>query len=307
MSSSHNIAQMGNNIVVMHKTMGRSTEAYELGPMSMELALYLDYKLKELELRDKGDLENLSGIQYLLTKDTYLRDIIIRSQLAGMRGYKPRIVEEFDLITPYGLMKARKAKIVVDEINKEFDNIVYAPGDWQNLDEMFITAGFPIRVLTMLKLLIKGIKVGYERYQQEQQSNKPSIQNPLEGILDEFIPIDPMQNLKIAAQKQQEAPTPQVDVLSDIRDARRQADIPQQRFDPFIIPNSIDISTDNRVWVATSTFTQKSRNDLNVLIKYGLVDLKTYNLGEIGRPKHIVRPSLTGNKLIKDLGDLRLI
>lgn len=298
---------MGDLIVIKHELMGNSLEAKELGPMSMELALWLEYKLQEEDFRKHNDEDNLAGIQYFLNRDPYLKELVTRSQLAAMRGYKPKLAEQFDYLTPQGYEKAKKARIVIKEINETLDNIVYDPGMWKKTDEFFVTAGIPRRCANMLNMMDKALKQAKQNF--DNDPDKEHLPPVIFGEEDKPLKKDQTPKLTLSQSKHRELseidlqqPRP---VLSDIKDNLKKTELPPE-FDTLTFYGELsDEST--RCWVPTAAFGQNARNDLNVLIRYGLVDLKQYNIGSKGRPKHIIRVSRVGQLVLKDMQELRLV
>lgn len=288
----NNMFVMGDMLVIKHKLMGNSQEAANLGPMSMELALWLEYKLTEADMREQEDSDGLAGIQYFLNRDPVLADVVIRSQLAGMRGYDPKLVEQYDYLTHLGLEKAKRARIVIKEINETLDNIVYSPNDWHNSDEMFITAGIHKRAIMMLRVMKSAIHEARRRYEDGTDAPPPVKVNDETKETTRSLP--PEQN---------EFPT--IDSIADLRHVVKKTELPTN-FETIIFYGELT-DEESRCWVPTAAFGQRARYDLNILVKYGLVDLKSYNLGNKGRPKHIVRPSRIGHTVLKDLERLRLL
>lgn len=331
------IKQLGNDIVIRNKVVGAAPELVDLGPkgMSLELAVFLHYKLLESQYKAEDD-ERLSGVQYALTGHKIFRDLVTRSQLAGMRGYRPKLIENYHMITPLGKDRAEKVGPLIEEINNELDNIVNVPDEWQDSDEMFLLAGIPVRVALMLQLLSKAIKEAKRAYEVEQANSKYQVvPDPQDEVLDlltddtkEPIPPKSLEDIareneqkqifarmrKAADQAQeairtQNAPTrsqpPQEAGLEDLVDGTLQSTLPQD-FSAIVLPFE-KLAIENKVWVPTATFGQKARNDLVVLVRYGLVDLKQYNEGNKGRPKHVIRPSRIGYTVLRDLEAMRLL
>jgi len=297
-----NVFAMGNLIVVKHKTMGNSKEAYDLGPMTMELALWLEYKLREHEYRLANDTDNLAGIQYYLKRDPYLTDLVNRSKLAAYRGYNPRLVDStYNTLTPLGLERARQASIVITEINQEFNNIVYVPAEWVNLDEMFVTAGIPIRIINMLRTIHNALIEAQSHVEAGNWHNVDEESEQYEKDIDE----QELALQRIAAENRQKAKKTKSSIvnITTLEDNLNVTERPEE-----ITVKLLNTGAPKpEAWVPTAPFGQRGRNDLNVLVKYGLIDLRSYLTGDKGRPKHIIKPARNGLVLLENLEKIGLL
>ena len=291
----NNVFAMGNLIIVKHKTMGNSPEATNLGGMSMELALWLEYKLREHEYRLANDTDNLAGIQYYLKRDPYLTDLVNRSKLAAYRGYNPRLVDSaYNTLTPFGLEKARQASIVISEINQEFNNIVYVPAEWVDLDEMFVTAGIPIRIINMLRTIHNALIEAQAKVEAGDWHNADE---------QDETDKDPLQRITEENKQKVQRRTDDIVNITTLEDNLKVTERPEE-----ITVKLLNTGAPKpEAWVPTAPFGQRGRNDLNVLVKYGLIDLRSYLTGDKGRPKHIIKPARNGLVLLENLEKIGLL
>jgi len=93
-----------------------------------------------------------------------------------------------------------------------------------------------------------------------------------------------------------------IDETSDIMRVVEEHNQPQP-----LIARTYQTGETRQGFVPTSILEQKSRNDLKVLVKLGLVDLKAVAAGVRGRPKHIVRVNDIGRIMVEDLTARKLI
>ena len=142
-------------------------------------------------------------------------------------------------------------------------------------DEILLNATIPVRSLRMLQKLSTGIAEAEQAHTQ--------------GKLAKTI---------IPEEKDKK---PHVGVMS-IKDTRSHVATPNQAF----LPEIYQVPTGTQAFVPTATFGQKARTDLRYLIRYGMVELKAYVTGR-GRPKHIIRVSTPGERILLDLQKQGLI
>lgn len=280
------IAHFGSNILIAHTIVGDSPTNALLGDMSVEMAIYLEAKSTELELREAGDRESILGITNFFGTPQ-MRSLYSRGYNAGFRGYQPILIDSGGNLTELGREKALSAKDIVAELNDYRPNFAYEPHTWTEADEIILTANIPVRAVRLLRIMNMAISATEQAYaanamsrmlaREKEREDKTDITNNLVKQ-DEAGPVGRrmimMEELELHSQ------TPDVELKPEI----------------FDIGSGV-----TQAYVPTATFGQRARTDLRYLIKLGLVDLRAYVQSGRGRPKHVVRVSIPGERVLTTL------
>ena len=293
-------------IIISHPIAGLGPQPAQLGPMSLELALWLKYRLEEFLAHSTYDhLEAAQLANFFQSPDVH--EWNVRCILAGTRGYKTKLCAETGKLSEYGLTIAKTATEIIDQTERELfksDPTGVAPKNfknwrtWKSADELFISANFSVRQARMLKLMLDAITEA-ERLNKQHlvyDWTKISTNDEIAGNGTEPLPVSQKPQTDEDDQNGETRLLPPVSELTDIL-SYKSHHIENQPFEAITLMSDIG----RRGFVPTAIFGQKARNDMKMLTKYGLVDIKAYAHGQRGRPKHVVRPSVIGDRLVADL------
>jgi sortase (surface protein transpeptidase) len=292
----------GQAIFIAHKLVGNHPNVLELGEMSMELAIWLEAELSRTRLKESGDQDALTGLNNFLGQPQ-IRAIVERSENAAERGYTPQLRDEYGNMTQDGRIKAELVSEIIQEVNEFRENYAYTPMSWIGADEIIINATIPVRSLKMLQMLSRGTAEAEDIHRNGRLAQTVQQQQRLLE-LENSENSDKAENAEESEnsnQQQDSDKKPYIGVVS-IRDTRANVATPNQEFQPQIYNGAQGA----QAYVPTSTFGQKARTDLRYLIRYGLVELKAYVTGR-GRPKHIIRVSTPGERILLDLQHRNLL
>lgn len=290
----------GQAIFIAHKLVGNHPNVLELGEMSMELAIWLEAELSRIRLKESGDHDALSGLSNFLGQPQ-IRTIVERSENAAERGYTPQLRDEYGNLTQDGRIKAELVSDIIQEVNEFRENYAYAPMSWIGADEILINATIPVRSLKMLQMLSRGTAEAEDIHRNGRLAQTVQRQQRLLNQEKENETEDSDKDTENSNQQQDSDKKQYIGVVS-IRDTRANVATPNQEFQPQIYNSA----QGDQAYVPTSTFGQKARTDLRYLIRYGLIELKAYVTGR-GRPKHIIRVSTPGERILLDLQHRNLL
>lgn len=300
----------GRTIFIAHPIAGKFPETQQLGHCSTELAFWLRLRnqYEKARLDTEPDIAVTERLQRQILTNQHTQDWNTRSVQSGLRGYKPQLCNETGKLTIYGKELANYAQTVYSALLYECANIRVDvpdptnPDNFKKADDCFITADISIRVFKLLQIITQAIDEAEIRH--AEQNIQTNSRLHLQYIAD-FFNNEAELSKKVRMQegriKGQKSKRFSIDNVPDASDLIRGPEITD--LDPLYMMQSqiraIDITND--AYVPTGSFGQRARSDLRVLFKYGLVDLRTYSLGGRGRPPHIIRTSVTGRIVVKDL------
>lgn len=315
------VSNFGSAIGIAHKVLNINHMVMEMGitDMSMELAIWLLAHAKSAETLGEGTF---------LQSSTTLRQMSERALTAATRGYRPMLADtdnkrNIPILTTHGQILANKLAEVIDVINEETDNSAWNPSQWNTADEMFIVANIPLRTVKLLNMFNMAILTTETKFANKmREAGITSVTPAAASYLYEFnIPIlggidrtknsetDKNPNKQYDTDKNSETDkTNRQDKNTDfyipVMPSQIRAGMNNIRQE--IAPNDCLLFQDGNAphwaaWVPVSIFSPSTRVDMRYLYRFGLVDLRAFNSPGRGRPRLIVRPSIVGDKLLKDL------
>lgn len=280
------VINMGTHILISH--LGEPVN--DLGDMSTELALWLEARLLDQKFREENEEDpEITRAKYQISTNQTILDMDRRAAQSAQRGYKPPYANNINRLTPLGAIKAQQARIVIEELNRLEHNICQYPDKWEKADDFIIKATIPARALKMLGIFNKAVIDAEQRLTDE---NALAVQAEL------------IRRREQRLQKEQEEQTQTktaIPSITEIEDVSHELALPDQSFDLVLLSVGENVY---RAFIPIAYLREKAKTDLSYLIKYGLVDLKTYRDGSAGRPKHVVYPSKPGIKVFNHINNL---
>jgi hypothetical protein len=305
------VMNFGETIFIAHKIAGTGENVAKLGEMSLELAIFLEAQYNLERLKELGDHEKAKHLTAFFGQPQ-IRAIADRAKVAGNRGYLEQLTDVYGNLTPMGREKALVASEIIAEINAEQENLAYEPSKWLKADELIINATIPTRALRMLQLISKAITQVEQDHaakamrrmveeQQRAQAGKEAVNNS--DLANETTESDRHKEPTVGNYIPKQAKTHDKPKVINLADLEINTQVPDQAF----IPQVFETEQAVQAYVPTATFGQKARTDLRYLIRYGLIELKAYVAGGRGRPKHVVRCSTPGERMILDLTERHIL
>lgn len=278
----------GRNIAVNHTYLGKGLTPGRIGPMSMEMCIWLDARIGFQTFLSANPDQEIAQRMFSGHFAGEHHEWDIRCRLAGSRGYEPSpLCEPSGTLTPYGY---EIAFLCQSHIQDNMDIIGIHPEildeeKWTKTVDVFLMGGLTKRQASMLKLLYFAIIDAERTNRLELDERFQSYRKQQELKADTNVGLEFLPDLVSASGT--------VDLFAE-RDARNVS----QDFQAIMYGAE---NTTRKAFVPTAMFGQKARTDLNTLIKYGLVDMRAYVSGVRGRPKHVVRVSPPGAVVVNDL------
>lgn len=289
-------------IPINHPILGKGLLPSRIGPMSVELAKWLKFRLDWQKQQEEGNSLGAERTSSYYFKNPETHEWNMRCMLASIRAYKPELCTELGYLTPTGRTLAE----LVFELFQEKGSLVTSDANmfksetWTKTDQVFIMGQITIRQAAMLKLLWTACLDAEQTNREELDEEFRSWQT-IERRDEEAKAASRAQLVKDIREDIKEAGGPEtyLDVLFE-----RELHNEPQSFQARVIGGH---GQERKAFVPTAIFGQRARNDLTNLIRYGLVDLKAVATGLRGRPKHIVRVSQPGQVVVTDLTNEHLI
>lgn len=289
---------------------------------------------------DQNSMAMLIGVTNFLNNPK-LRESITRATNAGNRTYKPALCSEYGNLSPIGVERAKVARQVISEINNTSvdgtTDIAYNPDRWTRTDEIIINGTITKRSLRFLDKMtdaLDAVEADHAAAKMREMTRalaQPAIadyviananstenENKNEQIggsmaishqttQNDANPSDRSNDTNQPdGQKPLGGDDPDFSGIIDIADIKRSSELNVSLVRPTLFPMP-NAPGGYQAFVPTAPFGQRARTDTNYLIKYGLVDLKAYITGRQGRPKHVIRTSIQGRKVLTDLRNLGLL
>lgn len=278
------ISNFEDRIFIAHRVIGDSPKVQDIGPIALELCIFLEAKLTEQDLRDSGaDPEIITGITNFFGAP-YMRSLFSRGYNACLRGYDPKLILENGKLTEIGRIRALAVKPLIEELNAYQENFAYEPQKWLEADEIIVNATIPIRPLRLLKLLTDAIS-------ETEQAHAAKAMSRLSGRIAEESDIA----IDLVKRDIKDQPDRRILMMEEI-----EMHIHTPTND--IKPEMLDIGANFiEAYVPTAPFGQRTRSDLRWLVRLGLVDMRAYLSTGRGRPKHVIRPSIPGQRVLTSL------
>jgi hypothetical protein len=287
------------SIAINHPILGYGTTPSEIGPMSIELALWLKDRLELVNFKKMSkDLEHAEFMEKSFQRQES-HEWDLRCRLAGVRGYTHPLCNEIADFTPLGLQLAERVSTYLTESTDALQENpqVTDPDLWTKTEDVFLMGNITIRQAAMLKVLLSAIN-------EAEQTNRTELDEQFrsagaaERVKEEDI-------VRQARQSAKEAKEAGIGTFLNIFAERQTFNVPQA-FQAKVYGYAIDPTNPmghgpSVAFVPTAMFGHRARVDLKNLVKYGLVDMKAYITGVRGRPKHLVRVSTPGSIVVKDL------
>ncbi len=314
-------------IAIAHPILIREILARDIGQISLELMEWLKDKLYLQEAIEAGH-DNTVGERIRGFRDYKVQDWNDRCLLAAMRGYRPTFVDSRGELTKAGMDKAQMIRdFYIDAINWQRDHPPQIPSDydpariipmdelpiarmaekqfWTKAEHCFLSMEITKRQYSMLRMLQKALAEAEATNRTRLDEKYMSARSA--QMLDELGQID--ENLASQEEVARLNALRATNTVTSIFDEIASLGVSQSfqavmlnahpEYD-YLTPDLSRPKPKLEPYVPTAMFGQRARNDLNVLVKYGLVDLKAFHTGVRGRPRHIVRVSEVGTVLIND-------
>jgi hypothetical protein len=203
------------------------------------------------------------------------QDWVIRSSVAAYRYYKPALATSDYNLTALGRHAGEVCHFLLEEIrqnNHDLTKLSYV----KKADEILISATFPKRTIKLLTILNRAIEIAIANYKTGataimQSATLAPVEEPVGA---------PMNYLEY---KQ---------VNYEVEDFKPEIFNTEQ--EPFCL-------------IPTAKLPGKARFDINILLKFGLLDLRFLRARGRGRPRMAVKISDLGTTFLEDLGERRLV
>jgi hypothetical protein len=303
--------------------------------MSLELLQWLNDKLL-LQEAIEANHDNTVSTRLRAFRDPKVHDWNDRCLLAAERGYRPAFSNYKGELTTEGHQKAEiirnmlmdatlwqrdhptqfegydpTHKLTIDELpiarltEREF---------WTKADHCFLSMEITKRQYSMLQMLDRAMKEAEQTNRQELDAKYKSAKTAqmLEELdelgesassREELIRLDALRATGTASSvsaEQAGITTSQSFQAIMLKDYQRSHLPIGEQVQLMQTPDLSQPAPVYHAYVPTAMFGQRARNDLNNLVKYGLVHLKSWSTGVRGRPRHIVRVSEVGHILLND-------
>lgn len=320
------LVNFGDYVFIAHPIVGNSPAVQHLGDISLELCLYLETKLTELDLAEHGDPNAITGLKNFFDNPP-MRALYSRGYNACKRAYQPPYLDKLGNLTPLGQDKAMLAKEIICELNEYQDNLAYEPLKWLEAQDIIVNATIPIRALRLLNVIQSAISKAEQLNAKDAMSLMIAEMDRRSGqTFEEFQRNNTIQNEDENGQTEQEEQnieTEQTTQIEQIRNKTTNTPIapettskPQQN--EMLLLNELELQSNmpdaniaaeifnlnsgiSEGYVPTAPFGQRARTDLKHLIKFGLVDMRAYVTPGRGRPKHVLRVSIPGQHVLRSL------
>jgi hypothetical protein len=288
-------------IFINHPILGKGDIPERIGPMSTELAIWLESKTRYAIDIESGDALDKKMAISALNKfsDPKTHDWNMRCLLAATRGYLPLLCTPSGQLSTMGRVLGEMLVKIIQEHRPELRDIgFYRSEEWTQTDHVIVHGNISVRQAAMLKVI--------------EMACLEADRNKREELDKEYL------SARSAERQAEETKNQEMQEMvkdMDLSKAGEQERILEVMFerDSHNIPQSMQArlvggyGPDRLAYVPTAMFGQRARNDLTNLVRYGLVDLKAVANGLRGRPKHIVRVSPPGSVIVADLVEQGII
>lgn len=300
------IIDLGQHVSVNNDEACSHPDMLKLGHLSTELLLWLDMT-RRIEVMRKMDMSaNAQNLETRMVSPNFYQTVV-RARTAAYVGYRPAYADIDGNLTSLGLGKAELAQRIVEAlISAKVEFISVKPANWQTSEEAFVNMVIPIRAARLLKLFKSACLEAEQRdaaARERDREDMPGIHGKPTGApklikTGNSDSTERLQLLDIIETGQAKlVPTDDsVDTLVfDVMTIPAQtstdaADAPKP------VPQSV-----RQAWVPAAPLSSVARNDLKVLLRFGLVDRRSLFTTNRGRPPSVVRVSPPGEILLKDL------
>jgi len=265
------VINAGDAIAIRHVHVGFTSDVIDIQDMSMELALWLEAMLV-VEKGENIKLNDVIGSMALTPPDW-----VLRARLAAFKAFKPPYATRGGRLTELG----EHYSLIVNRILNQIRDIDYgsiSSDKWTRIDEMIITATFPKRAGKLLSVIDRAVSDAIK--------NHESGADEIVARFNRDNPPPPPEKPKL------------MDVFSHNEEGHNRSDFKTEL---------VEEKEATTCWVKTSTFSAKAKYDLNVLMKFGLVDYRHLATGAQGRPKGVIKIADLGTRFLKDLEDRSLL
>jgi hypothetical protein len=276
---------------INHPLLGKGDLVGEIGPISVELMIWLKAK-RELDVARRlaanpDDVPQYG--QFLSSQKDRVWDH--RCRWAATKIYKPRLADELGNLTENGQAKANyvieKLQSLRDILNEEPD--ILDIDKWTQADQVIAMGTLSLRQAKMLRVIHNAI-IDAERMNRE--------------YLDREYRSQRTEDERRRRQIAQLAEEPQLAAGFNLEQASlalaieaEKSDESVQQLQGVVIDGGPNYG--RKGFVPTAPFSQKTRNDLAALLRFGLLDLSALVNAGRGRPKHVVRLSRPGQVLLE--------
>ncbi len=284
------------NVVINHNLLGKGPLVGQIGPMSVELMIWLKAK-RELDVarRLAANPDEVPQYGQFLSSQKD-REWDHRCRWAATKIYKPRLADELGNLSEDGQIKANyvieKLQSLKDILNDD-PNILNID-KWTKADQVIAMGSLSIRQAKMLRVIhnatIDAERMNREFLDREYRSNRTEDDRRRREIARIAEETTNQTNQQSQAFNAEQA------ILSLAIEAEK-ADDKVQELQGIVIDGGPNYG--RKGFVPTAPFSQKSRVDLAALLRFGLLDLSALVNAGRGRPKHVVRLSRPGQVLLE--------
>jgi hypothetical protein len=203
-------------------------------------------------------------------------DLALRAQVAAERSYRPALVTRAGILTGQGEILGLAANQILQKI-RAYDYELTDPKKWTKVNEMIIRADFPKRAAKLLYVIDRAV-----------QSAIKNHETGADEIISRFQ----------AAQPEPPVPEKEDDVAMTIKEMRSRG----HEISDFVGEIHRDVC-----YVPTARFSARAKYDMEILIKFSLLDVRFLRPVGRGRPRMAIKISDLGTRFLKDLVERQLV
>jgi hypothetical protein len=249
--------------------------------MGMELAIWLEAMLVHKQVDSFSNVPDIASIGD--------PDLALRARLAAERCYRPALVTRLGNLTPRGEELAVQANQILQQI-RAYDYELTDPSKWTKINEMIITANFSRRAVQLLVVLNRAIETAIKNHETGadeiiKRFNKDKFIKKYTAINGKTVDTD-------------------AEELS-------QEDEPMTAFTKRTEKHELTDFTGEiyhqTCFVPTAKFNPKAKFDMDILIKFSLLDVRFLRPVGRGRPRMAIKVSDLGTRFLKDLEERQLV
>ncbi|HEY9660065.1 MAG TPA: hypothetical protein V6C65_16530 [Allocoleopsis sp.] len=297
------IIDLGATIAIINDEVNGLPDLAKIGPITTELAFWLD-ATRKIEVMRGMQVSPQSVEETLLNPNLY--QSVVRARLAAYLGYRPSYADISGNLTQIGKDKADLAHSILYEYDAANNNASRRPDQWTRADQAFLNVSFTVRTVKFLKL-IKFATIEAERRDTLRRDILANGGNP-DG--DQETAIEWSNRRHMTMQKQKTGIAPATAQLVDFVQGERFAADPVETELVSTVLEALlpdKVTKVRQAWISVADMGNVAKNDLKVLIRYGMVDRRSLLGVNRGRPPTVVRVSAPGELVLADLAREHLI
>lgn len=297
------IIDLNGSIAIVNDEVNSHPNLLKLGPMSTELAFWLD-ATRKIEVMRGMQVSPEAITEMLLNPNLY--QTVVRARLSACLGYRPSYADALGNLTPLGREKANLVHDVLEAYDTATSGASRRPDQWTRADEAFLNAIITTRSAKFLKL----IKTACIEAERRDTLRRDMLRNGDDPDANPETQVLFSTRRHMTTQKQKTGFSPAVGQLIDyVEGSTSSADPVETELSSMVIESLLPdkVTKVRQAWISVADMGNVAKNDLKLLLRYGMVDRRSLLGVNRGRPPTVVRVSVPGELVLADLAREQLI